>query len=329
MSNRELFAIVLIVLGVFGLTIWVASTAEAATPPLTALQGGTGLIGTAAGNILIGAGTGSSALRYATDAALVFSTSTKTLTVTNASTTDITIGTNCDMFTPSSGTGQWRCGGNSLQWTGASFIPVTDAARGLGASGNRWQWFNSVIASTTGTTTLATLVGAAGVGTSTPYAKLSVHLSSLDTFANVIVVASSTPTATTTLLALTRGGQLSTGETRLATSSTDVAATTTIDWFETANQVLIQIGVSNFGIAFNNASTSGMTKRVNVCNSNATAGLVTWADSGTKVLWPSQTIPVQTTAAGHCDVYSCIVSSATSSAAAPTTKVQCSQLPNY
>lgn len=118
-------------------------------------------------------------------------------------------------------------------------------------------------------------------------------------------------TSTTPVLTLTKNGQLSTGELAPATTTSVL-----IDWNTTPNQVLIQIGTSATTIGFNNASTTGMTKRILVCNPNATAGALTWA--ATNILWPGSLAPTQTTTANKCDTYSFLVTQATSTA--PTTQ---------
>lgn len=116
-----------------------------------------------------------------------------------------------------------------------------------------------------------------------------------------------TATSTTAGLTITQNGQVSTMESALATSTSMV-----IDWNTTPNQVDVRIGTAAVTIGFNNASTSGMTKRIIVCNPRSTASTVTW--SVNTLLWPSGTAPTQTTTADKCDVYSFITTQGTSTA---------------
>lgn len=116
------------------------------------------------------------------------------------------------------------------------------------------------------------------------------------------IFATSTPSAIT----ITSGGQLSTAEFVVAPTSTSIV----IDWAK-SNQQLVQIGAGAVTIGFTNASTSGMTKRIIVCNPNGTAGALTWS-VGPSLLWPSATVPTQTTTANKCDAYSFITTGASS-----------------
>lgn len=162
-----------------------------------------------------------------------------------------------------------------------------------------------------GTITLREVIdknGNHGIGTTTPYARLSVHAFAGSTNTTLFAVASSTATATTTLLSLSNGGQLSTSESRPATSTSMI-----VDWLNTPNQVVLQIGQAANVVSFSSASTTGMTKRIVICNPNGTASTVTWNVPG--LLWSGGTAPTQTTTANKCDVYSFIISQATSTTA--------------
>ena len=83
----------------------------------------------------------------------------------------------------------------------------------------------------------------------------------------------------------------------------------TIDWSK-GNQQLAQIGTAAVKIGFNNASTSGQTLRLVVCNPGSTAGALTWI---APIQWSGGgATPAQTTTASVCDVYSFIITQATS-----------------
>lgn len=108
---------------------------------------------------------------------------------------------------------------------------------------------------------------------------------------------------TTPRTSLDVNGEISSSETKVATSST-----TNIDWANTQNQDLVQIGASAITVQFTNYGI-GMTKRVIVCNPTGTAGALTW---GTTILWAATTTPTQTTMPNACDEYSFLVTEATS-----------------
>lgn len=126
---------------------------------------------------------------------------------------------------------------------------------------------------------------------------------------NWLYIGTSSPatyaSSTQTAIAITPGGQFSTLENIVATSSAP-----TLDWNNTPNQILYRIGTAATTIGFNNASTTGMTKRITVCNPGGTAGAITW--SVNTIRWVGGTIPTQTTTANKCDVYSFIVTAGTS-----------------
>lgn len=98
-------------------------------------------------------------------------------------------------------------------------------------------------------------------------------------------------------------GTITTTENPVATSTTQV-----INWLN-GNQQLVQMGGAAMGIGFTNASTSGLTMRLVVCNPGGTAGALTW---NAPIEWAGGTAPVQTTTANVCDLYSFIVTQATS-----------------
>lgn len=98
-------------------------------------------------------------------------------------------------------------------------------------------------------------------------------------------------------------------------SASQPATTTaiTLDWNSAPQLVEYRIGGAATTITVINATTTanwGSRKVVTVCNPNGTAGALTWAGPR----WIG-TAPTQTTTANKCDVYSFIVTRATSSSA--------------
>jgi hypothetical protein len=224
----------------------------------------------------------------------------------------------------------------NAQWSGTD-LAVTNGGTSLSTFGGT----NTILYTTTADTlvSLSTFVfdqgrQAHGIGTSTPRWSLqaasstgpqlalsdasltSPHVTFRNASGNLYIGTSSPSTfATSTNIAsslvIMANGQVSTAERDIATSTT-----MTIDWHSTPNQVLVRVLGSAMTIGFNNASTSGMTKRVMVCNGATTASTVTWVG----VLWPSETAPTHITTASHCAMYSFVVSQATSTSLT-TTKV--------
>lgn len=227
-------------------------------------------------------------------------------------------------------------------------LTVDNAAAGnaintFGRTGYEWSLgYNStsnnfVLASSTGITSNAFLTVTKGqqwgFGTSTPQWGVQIATSSpqlalsdgtntsshwlFRNIASTLYIGTSSPstyaTSTFAALTLTNNGQLFTGEQSVATSTTMV-----IDWLSTPNQVLVQVLASAMTIGFNNASTSGMTKRILVCNGAAVGSTVTWGGLG--ILWTGGTAPTHTTTANKCDLYSFVVTQATSTTKT-TTKV--------
>lgn len=84
----------------------------------------------------------------------------------------------------------------------------------------------------------------------------------------------------------------------------------TID-FKSGNQQLLRTGTPATSIAFTNA-LPGASLRLIVCNPGASAGAVTFSG----VEWAGGTVPTQTTTLNQCDVWSFVVTQATS-----TTKI--------
>lgn len=138
-----------------------------------------------------------------------------------------------------------------------------------------------------------------GIGTTTPFAQLSVN-----------APAGTTPFAigstTGQLFSINSFGGITLKEQLPATSTTIV-----LDWANSARQLNYQIGGSATTITIINATTSlqaGSTKLVWVCNpAGFAAGALTWAG----VEWIG-TAPTQTTTANQCDVYNFDITQATS-----------------
>jgi hypothetical protein len=135
-------------------------------------------------------------------------------------------------------------------------------------------WFGATATST------FTSSGFLGVGTSSPWAAISVDRS-LGIASSSILVTEATKGATST--------------------------NTTIDWRD-SNSQLYRTGASATTINFTGYAPGQQLKLI-ICNPNAVAGAITW---GTQVLWTGGTAPSQTTTANKCDVWSFIATSATS-----------------
>lgn len=116
-------------------------------------------------------------------------------------------------------------------------------------------------------------------------------------------------------------GNVGTGYGSIAVTENRVSTSTgiTIDWKQ-GNQQLINLGTAATKIGFNNASTSGQTQKIIVCNPGSTAGALTWITP--QILWNAA--PTQTTAAHRCDVYTCLATQATSTVTS-VSKLFCSQ----
>ena len=116
--------------------------------------------------------------------------------------------------------------------------------------------------------------GYIGIGSSTPFARLSVGAD----------------------------GAIVTTENNAATSSS-----MTIDWTD-GNQQLIRQGGDAITINFVNF-IKGQTLRLNICNPDVAGGAVTF---GTQVLWDGGTAPTLTTTADKCDILTFLATEATS-----------------
>lgn len=242
-------------------------------------------------------------------------------------------------------TSNWGLGNNGFVITGATGIPFTAASSTLNlpfsalptvAANSVLGNVTSVAASATSVATSSLFLGTigqtayfnntgglvgtsslfiatnsfVGIGTTSPFAALSVSLTN-PTFATstIFAVASSTNgTLNTTQFSVLAGGQITLGEQQPATTTTLV-----LDWSATQRQVNYRIGTAGVTLTIINATTSqfaGSTKIVWVCNPGSSAGALTWAG----VEWVGAA-PTQTTTANQCDVYSLDVTHATSSTA--------------
>lgn len=121
--------------------------------------------------------------------------------------------------------------------------------------------------------------GNVGIGTTSPFAGLSIGIGNGSSTKSILVA-----------------------EHRPATSTS-----ITIDWTN-GNQQNIRLGTDATTISFSNY-TDGQTLKILTCNPNGTAGAITW---GTQILWSGGTAPTQTTTANKCDVWSFIATMATS-----------------
>jgi hypothetical protein len=165
--------------------------------------------------------------------------------------------------------------------------------------------------------------GKLGLSSSTPWGFLSLAPDGLAANIPAFVVGSTSPS----YFLINNGGKVgissstptntfsigTTGSTygSIAVTENPVSTSTgiTVDWKQ-GNQQLIRTGTSAFKIGFDKASTSGQTLKVVLCNPGSTAGAITWI---APIYWNSA--PTQTTTANKCDVYSFIITQATSSSA--------------
>lgn len=171
-----------------------------------------------------------------------------------------------------------------------------------------------------------------GLGTTTPYAQLSILATSttgIGAPTTLFAIASTSQgTATSTLFSVLNNGNVgigtstptnmlsigTTGSTygSIVATENPVATSTaiTIDW-KKGNSQLIQLGGAATAVGFNNASTSGQTLKLMVCNPGSTAGALTFTQG---IHWAGGTKPTQTSTANQCDLWSFIISQGTSTA---------------
>ncbi len=107
-----------------------------------------------------------------------------------------------------------------------------------------------------------------------------------------------------------------------------VATTTAISLsMASSTAQLVQTGVSATTITLTNLF-AGQATRIVVCNPNAVAGALTWATTpANSLLWTGGAVPVQTTTANKCDIWTFTTTQATSTSGA--VKVFGSMVPNY
>lgn len=185
-------------------------------------------------------------------------------------------------------------------------------------TGSIW-YFNGTTQTSTTTFNIQTS-GNVGVGTSTPWALLSVNGNTLGSTPQFVVGSS-----TGTNLIVTSGGLTGIGTTSpnnaltldrnsgsVATSSILVypytPATSTSMTVDCKDSNTLHMSIGTAGVTFTlKAMTAGQTCKVIVSNPGGTAGTITWtAASGQPIYWVGGTAPVQTTTGFKRDVYSFI-----------------------
>lgn len=200
----------------------------------------------------------------------------------------------------------------------------------LGSTTNgSFRWFTAGYASTNQKMTLLN-AGQLGIGTSTPYATLSVNgagvigdnlttsyltstSTATSTFAGPVIIGSTTTNLGSLIVT---NGSIMDKEYAPATTTTMVVDFASSTLNKSSNQTLIQAGTSNITLSFAN-TFNGATERVIRCNpASGSGGIFVWPNN---VLWPAGTAPTQTTTAKKCDVFSFIVTQATSTSATTAT----------
>ncbi|MFO0718755.1 MAG: DUF5011 domain-containing protein [Candidatus Paceibacterota bacterium] len=116
------------------------------------------------------------------------------------------------------------------------------------ATGNIFELANS-----SATTTVFTQAGLLGLGTTSPFAKLSIHLKSTETYGNIFAIASSTASATTTLFTVSNTGVTTIGDSAGTGDSNMQFANDNDAW---------SIGYSSANKAFNIASSTSISTNV-------------------------------------------------------------------
>lgn len=147
-----------------------------------------------------------------------------------------------------------------------------------------------------------------GIGSTSPFARLSVSTGSATTaISHLFDVASTTNKL---LFGINAAGAIVATESLAATSTA-----ITLDWATSPPQINYQIGTSATTITVINATTSaqaGSRKLIWICNPpSSSAGALTW----TGVEWIGGTTPTQTTTAAQCDAWSFDITNATSTTA--------------
>lgn len=194
-----------------------------------------------------------------------------------------------------------------------SSVTVNGTPISLGSSGTITAASSTLLADLNKWSAVQNHTAAVGVGTSTPWAMLSISTSTPNVLIGspLLSIASS---SNLTLFSINFAGQIQIAATSTGATSTNMV----LDWSRTPQQVEYQIGTGATTITIINATTSqyfGSTKRVWVCNPGSTAGALTWRAGS--VEWIG-TAPTQTTTANQCDMYFFNVTQATSSALSST-----------
>ena len=303
-ANRTSASAVPAVLATSSLGVALSDT----TGTLAVARGGTGLTSFAANQLLYGGGNGTT----------VASVATTTLAVSGPFTVSGTLGA---LVGGANATINWTgiststaLAANQVVYGTAAGTVGSEAAFTYTATTNNltFDFASSTSLTATRGAWLGTLGGNVGIGTTTPFAQLSINpLAGVLTTNPVFAIGSSTAFTnfgSGTLFAINQYGQIDAVASQPATSTS-----IQLDWSRTPNQVEYRIGGAATQIAVINATTSdnwGSRKLVPVCNPGGTAGALTWVG----VEWIG-TAPTQTTAANQCDIYSFAITRATSSSA--------------
>lgn len=207
---------------------------------------------------------------------------------------------------------------------GTSFLQITSGTFGCGTpSGNAGFTFSTIfgIANTAATTSQMQVTGGFAASSTVRFGNAGVASQFVwDSVNGIMGIASTTPTMGLSL------GTTGIVYASIAVTENPIATSTAmlVDW-STGNTHLLQVGTAAYSIAFDKASTTGMTQKIITCNPGSTAGALTWK---APVEWQAGVAPTQTTTAGACDVYSCLITQATSTTASRQ-KIFCGQSPGF
>lgn len=171
--------------------------------------------------------------------------------------------------------------------------------------------------------------GKLGVGTSTPWARLSVSGLSAGT-APIFAISTSTASATSTTFFVDQNGKVGLATTTpdhfltingsAYTQEKNVATSTTITVnLENSNQHQFTLGGTGLTVNLTNGRAGG-TYRLLVCQDKGGSDTVTTWDSA--ILWSGGTAPTLTSTANKCDVVSLLATYATTTDLGATRKLQ-------